>query len=439
MKPGRREGSQRSLLERSTLLNELEAPPLAGWAIAFGILAVVLFLIWASFAVVEEVAQAPGLIGGNVEAARVQHPTGGVVAQVLVREGSEVSSGDTLLVFDPVDTNTALAQSRTERISLQSQRIKLNALLSGKRANFSQLGEIALAVADQKRLYESELEATTSKETILRIQAAQKRSELDSLDARTAAAGRQLTLAREDLAIRSSLAERGTIPRTQVIAVEREVANIEAEVKSIPSVRSKTLQELAEIDARRTEYHAERVNRYSDELASVNVRLAQLDETEKNLLHGAGSLEVRSPIDGYILGLAVAGKGEVVRSGTTIASIVPKEKGYRAEIRVSPKDIGAIQPGLRVRLKISAYPFDRFGGFKGRISEVSASTLTGNDGAPYYRSIATVEGRELAKAEPLALIPGMVLTAEIVTGERTIMQYILKPIFASAQEAFRER
>ena len=328
MKIKRKSRSQRSLLERSTMLDELDGPPLATWAVAFGILVVVLFVAWSAFAVVEEVAQAPGAIGAAEEAVRVQHPSGGVIAEIFVHEGSRIQAGERLLRFDPVVSDSVLAQSRFERLSLVARRIKLKALIANNQADFAPLGDDGSgAAADQKRLFEAELGAAKVKESILELQEAQKRSEIENLDARFSDVEKQLVLAKEDRAIRVGLAERGTVPRTQVIVVEREVASLEAELNKLPADRRRAQDALAEVDARRQEYRAERMNRYSDELAAVNDRLNQLDESAKSLEHGAGSLEVRSPIDGYVLGLGVAGKGEVVRPGEVIASIVPKEKG----------------------------------------------------------------------------------------------------------------
>jgi adhesin transport system membrane fusion protein len=437
--PSRRRRAS-ALLDRSVLLDEREGPPLVRGALLFGSIVVALFVLWSAFADLEEIELASGEIVPADDTIKVQHPTGGMVVAILVEEGKLVRAGDTIMRIDATDSESQRIQLRSQLYALKAQRSRLIAQTAGRAPDFSSLPpEASIFVEDQRALFNaSQAQASLSLE-ILESQEGQARMEIERVAGRRKALGRQVALAEEDAAISRELVDQGMAARPELLAKLKVFEGLIEENESLAAEADKAEERLGEISSRIREFRASQIKQGKSELASVNERIAQAETSLSRLETSAGRLELQAPVTGMVHAINYRSPGSVIPPGAVIMELIPTGKMPNAQIRINPSGIGTVNVGHPTRLKISAYPYDRYGAFKGTLNSISPTTFIGGDGKPYYRGIVRIDGRELEHAETLDLVPGMTLSAELLIGKKTLLQYLLKPIFASAREAFREK
>jgi adhesin transport system membrane fusion protein len=250
---------------------------------------------------------------------------------------------------------------------------------------------------------------------------------------------KQISLAEEELALAKAKMEGGLTSREELLSRYRALESLRGDAESYAAEEQKAVERKTEAESKIREYTAALSSSAKKELASVNERIAETESGLFRLETSSGRLEVLAPVSGLIHALAYKTAGTVLSAGALVTEIIPVGDNPKAQIRIDPKSIGSVHPGLAAKIKVSAYPSDRYGAFRGRLAEVSPTTFIGNDGKPYYRGIVEISGRELEDSGPLDLVPGMTLTAELRTGSKTLLDYLLKPIFASARESFREK
>ncbi len=430
----------KQLLDRSILLDESESPPFLWGILIFLCAVVVLFIIWASLVRIEEVETAVGEVVSSEEVVKIQHPIGGVITELLVKEGSIVKSGDVLMRLDSRDTDAVREQALSKLLSLYAQNERLSAILEKRNPDYSKTApEASVFVKDQTALYKTytdkyqQLKKTWANQIKqLDLQIVQLKEQQDSIN-------RQIDLAEQDSELANTMYNKGSLSKSDLLSKMRTLESLREKEIILESSILKTEQTKQELDDSFRNQEITMISGVQDEYAGVNEQIAYYEAQVKRGSLVSDRHEVVTPTDGVVHGLLYTAAGMVVSPGATMMEILPAGLNNKVLARIDPKSIASVSYGTAARLKISAYPSDQYGAFIGKLTELSVSTFKTAGGYTYYSGMITIESRELIDGEQLLLLPGMVVDVEFITGKKTLMQYLLKPIFSSAREAFHEK
>ena len=390
-----------------------------------------------------EVAFAPGAIKPYGEVVELRHVTGGSVVQVTRRAGDPVEAGDVILKLDDSEITAELRRMRDRRAHLRLQRAKLTALLDGRRrlppahiAGSSSPDQIAAAQA----LLDADRLETAAKVRNLRDQASRHRAEAKSKKLEIEGLSDEIATYEERIAMLAELIQKGAASKAQLLGLRGQYA--EARSRRFAASGAVQAAELAAaaIALDIEELFAERRLAWSRELADVSI---ELDDIENRIAADDERLTrmtVVSPIKGLVQALGVAAPGGVIGQGGLAASIVPIGDELVAEVQVSPDDIGHIAVGHDARVRISTFDTDKFGEINGVVSTISPTSFETESGERYFSAQLTLDhvtgeinGRQVA------LTPGMIVTAEIKTGAKSVLRYLFKPVVNAIDNAFVER
>ncbi len=403
---------------------------LAAAALVFG------FIGWAQVTRLPEISIAQGEVTTAVAAAPVQHLEGGIVEAVLVREGEPVAQGQPLLRMHDTGPRAELAQLATRRAVLELQRARLLALAEGRGMARTD-GPLA---APQLAALESRLAVLADRLAAMTEQAGQRRAEVASLEAQAVAVARQLAIFQDELATRQALARDGLTTRIAVLEAQRMVLGAGADHERLGNQAVAARRALAEAEARIAEMRSQAVDEARQEAARVSLELAETHETMSRLADRAERTLLRAPADGVVRGLAVHRPGSVLQPGQLVAEVLPDAAALVVDARIAPRDIGFVAVGQRVEVKVQAFDFSRFGTVRGVVERISAGSFHDEQRQPYYRARVRLDQAHVGRNPALArLAAGMTVQADITTGSKTVMQYLLKPIYASVATAFTER
>jgi len=402
----------------------------------------VAFFAWASWAELKEVTRGEGKVIPSRQVQVVQNLEGGIVAEILVREGDVVERGEVLLRIDNVRAASELRESRQRWLALQGALGRLRAEVEGVPLSFSAeiLRDAPEVAASERALYRARAEALRSELDVLGSQAVQREQELVELSTRLEQLERSHALAREELAITEPLAASRVVSKVQLLRLQREVNDLAGELEAIrlalPRAEAALREARRRIEERRLGFRAEAQR----ELTAVRAEAAALQEVITAEADMVERTEVRSPVRGTIKQLLVNTVGGVVQPGADLVEIVPLEDNLLVEARVRPADIAFLRPGQPAVVKVSAYDFAIYGGLDAVVEDISADTITDERGDSFYRVRVRTRDSALHEAgEPLPIIPGMTTQVDILTGEKTVLDYLLKPILLAKERALRER
>lgn len=409
-------------LAKSILLEESGNPILVRVAIWFSLSMIVLFIIWASLTRLDEVASAPGVIVPSGQVQQVQHIEGGRIKELLVQEGELVEKGQVLMRLDALEHETQFQQWQDKRGALLYQHERLLAFIEGRSPDFSNLSISPAYILEAKGAGPSAKEG-------LEHQINQAKAELAELNARESTLRSKAKIFKEEFSIAEGLYKDGLLSRANLLALERQYAEINGEVEQIPAQRNR-------IETKIAGFRDQAVI----DLEAIKNELTQIQEEIRRRERLVALSEIRAPAAGVVLGMKTHTIGGVIAAGDTILEIVPRDRKLIAEVQISPADIGHIKVGQPVTIKFTSYDFARYGGIEGTLERISASTLVDEGASPFFKGVVAFEGDNLnSRQGQLPVLTGMTLIADIRTGDKTVMEYILKPIYASSQSALRER
>jgi membrane fusion protein, adhesin transport system len=398
---------------------------------------------WASWASLDEVTRGDGRVIPSSQVQVVQNLEGGIVAAMLVREGEIVERGQVLLRIDNVRAASDYRESRKRYLALLGSLARLRAEVTGSdQLAFADevLSEAAEVVSNESALFQARKVALRNEVSVLESQVEQRDQELAELRHRLAQLERSLALAREELAMTEPLAARGVVSKVEALRLRRQVNDLEGELDavrlSIPRIESARREGLQRIEERTSTFHATSQR----ELTAVQAEVEALREAiaaEEDRVQRTG---VRSPVRGTVKQVMVHTVGGVVQPGADLVEIVPLEDTLLIEAQVRPADIAFLRPGQPAVVKITAYDFAIYGGLAATVEDISADTIVDERGERFYRIRVRTEEAVLERAgEPLPIIPGMTAQVDILTGEKTVLDYLLKPILRARDHAMRER
>ncbi len=403
---------------------------------------VVMFFAWASWATLDEVTRGEGRVIPSSQVQVVQNLEGGIVSAILVREGEVVERGQVLLRIDNVRAASDLREHRKRYLALLGALARLRAEVADTDLTFApevlaDAGEVARA---EGALFDARQQALASELAILRMQALQREQELAELQRRLAQLEGSHELALEELKITEPLAAKRIVPQVDLLRLKREVNDLAGELETtrlgIERVKSAADEADRRIEDKALSFRAEAQR-------ELTVVRAEADALEEQIAADADRVQrtdVRSPVRGTIKQLFVNTVGGVIQPGEDLVEIVPLEDTLLVEAKVRPADIAFLRPGQPATVKVTAYDFSIYGGLDAVVEGISADTITDEEGERFYRiRVRTTEGTLDKAGEPLPIIPGMTTEVDILTGEKTVLDYLLKPILRAQHRALRER
>lgn len=424
----------------------------ADWAIAeqtpkgariviwLSVASLVILLLWSAFAVLDEVTRGEGKVIPSRQIQILQSMDGGIVSEILAREGQTVKVGDLLLKVDPTRMVSSLRENQSQYLALLAKGARLRALAEGSR--FVPPDEVvkqAPEIVEQERtLYESrraELDATIG---VARQQSTQRSQELISVRARREQAAQSYTLTARELEMTRPLVRTGAVSDVELLRLERDVARYRGERDSANSDIPRLESAVAEANRKIQEVELTFRNVARSELSEVNAKLSALSEGSTALEDRVKQTEIRSPVNGTVKQLKVNTVGGVVQPGKDVIELVPSDDALLLEAKVLPRDIAFLRPGQKALVKFTAYDFAVYGGLEATLEQIGADSVVDEKGNAYFvvrvRTLSNTIGQQ-----KLPIIPGMVAEVDILTGKKTVLSYLLKPILRAQAKALTER
>lgn len=428
-------------ISQSLALEEPALPKLLRFSILSLSGAVFCFIAWASLTDVKEIARAEGQVIPSGYSQLVQHLEGGLVREILVHEGDFVQAGQLLLRLDGAGTEEDLSEQKEAVKARMLQAERLHALLEQRAPDFSKAGATPAQTLEQQRMYNSMRDAWQTERGVLEEQIAQKEKALERIKQAHATAIANLTLARESRGIYATLSEEKLAPRSLYLQKQAEYNTRNGDAISFARQAEEAQKELHEYLSRLKALAAQQRDSAYSELHTLESELAQAREDLKKRSARVDRLEVRAPVMGYVKGLKVNTIGSVIPAGQTLMEIVPVDEQLVVEVRIPPQEIGRVATGQAVRVKVDSYDYVRFGTIEGTLESISAMTFTDEARREDYYKGRVRLSQNFAGSVPSMnpVIPGMTVDADIVTGEKSILGYLLKPIRSALYNAMTEQ
>lgn len=400
-----------------------------------------MFIGWAGMTNVNEVTRTNGEIIPSGYAQIVQHLEGGIIAEIMVEEGDLVEQGEVLVRMGAIGAEQDLGSLEERQTTLQLQAERLRALAYDETPDFSEYtGDNAEAVSYQQRLLDTALQAYRAEMKVLQDQLEQRKQSLARLQGEQETAQTELAAGQEQLEMRRPLVESGSVSRAELIDAEREVNQLEGNLRSIAGRISEAENAISEAESRIQTLEAQTRDKALQELEEVETRIAQNIETLGKLEGRVDRQAIRAPVRGLVQGLRVNTIGGVIGPGEPIMEIVPLDRTLIVEAQIPPREIGNLKVGQPARIKVSAFDFSRHGVIEGKLEFLSATTFVNEQNQSFYKGrIKLATDHVGPNPDRNLILPGMTVQADIITGEKTVLAYLLKPIHTSLDTAFRER
>ncbi|UTF61351.1 HlyD family type I secretion periplasmic adaptor subunit [Gilvimarinus sp. DA14] len=418
----------------------IQQAPVRARGLLYAMLFIVIALIvWASMAYIDEVARGQGKVIPSSQTQIVQSFDGGVVQEILVDEGQVVEKGDVLMRIDPTRFLSSLRENQAQYLSLRAKAARLKALVSGAPLEIpAEVMDTEPALADNENtLYQSNLEQLYQQTSQAEAQLNQRKEELNEIEARLTQVERAFELSSQELAVTRPLLGSGAISEVEVLRLERDVANAEGELNQARAQRERVLAAIAEARNKLEQVTLSAKNEWREELSEALAKLSTLSESSAGLADRVKYADIRAPVRGTVQRLFINTEGGVVQPGSEVLEMTPLDDQLLIEAKIPPKDIAFLRPGQEAMVKFTAYDFTVYGGLEGQLEHISADTITDEDDQTYY--LVRVRTREASFDEALPIIPGMTAQVDILTGKKTILSYLLKPILRAKQNALTER
>lgn len=425
----------------------VDRPPRSWTYIILIVVGVLLaFLLWANWAEVDQISRAEGKVIPSGKIQVVQSAEAGVVTDILVRSGEQVTAGQLLIRLD--DTNTASSAGEVEArvLALQAQVERLRIESSGQLASDYICSDLVSAQAPEVcaaeiELLKSRLTSLAGTTEVLAQRVEQRQRELNEVAANKARLQGNLDFARQRLDLIAPMADRGLAARTDLLALQGEVSDLTGQIAGSDESTAGLTAALREAQLQVQQADQQFRQEALSELTQHRAELASAEQQLRGAADRVTRTELRSPVDGIVNSIDVTTIGAVVTAGARLLDIVPKSDFLLVEARLKPSDVAFVIPGQLARIKFTAYDFSVYGGVDGVVDNVSANSIVDeNTRETYYLVTVRAERTTLDyRDQELALLPGMVTTVDIITGKHSILQYLLKPINKVQQEALIER
>ncbi|MBV6288591.1 HlyD family type I secretion periplasmic adaptor subunit [Pseudomonas aegrilactucae] len=399
-------------------------------------------LIWAKFAVLDEVTMGEGKAIPSSKVQVIQNLEGGIVTEIFVREGQMVNKGDTLLRLDDTRFLSNKGESEADRYALTAQVERLSAEAEGRPFQLSEevRSKAPQVAEDELSLFQSRQRRLNSEKQTLSEQLRQKTQELAEFRSKLEQYRSGLALLQQELNMSTPLVGSGAISPVEILRLKRSAVEARGSLNATSLAIPRAEAAVAEIRSKIEESEAGFRSEAAKELNDKRTELSKITATSIAIDDRVTRTTVVSPVHGIIKLLKVNTIGGVVQPGSDLLEIVPLEDNLLIEAKVRPQDVAFLHPGQTAMVKFSAYDYTIYGGLKARLELIGADTVTDDKGNAFYLIQVRTDKNHLGgDSKPLLIIPGMTATVDIITGHKSVLDYLLKPVLKARTEALRER
>jgi adhesin transport system membrane fusion protein len=407
------------------------------WAV---ILLAVTFIVWASVSEVEQVTRGQGKVIPASQIQVVQNMEGGILAELHVNVGDSVTKDQILLKIDETRFVSSLEQNRAKSGSNRAKAARLLAEANGSPTFNAPADTPASIVASERALFESRKAELRQGMEIKQSQIDQRQNELKELTTRLRELSKTYEMYQKEIRLTKPLVSKGAVSEMEVLQLERKAGEMQGDIEtirqSIPRIQSKIEESRAALSELRLNF----ANKAKAEYHEVSSQLGEDTASSLALKDRLNRTLVRSPVNGTVNRILVNTVGGVIQPGMNLVEIVPTGGSLLIETRIKPADIAFLRPNQKAMVKFSAYDYTIYGGLDAKLEQIGADSITDEKKESYYLVTLRTDKNYIGNKEnPLPIIPGMVATVDILTGKKTILSYLLKPVLKAKYMALRER
>jgi adhesin transport system membrane fusion protein len=400
-------------------------------------------VVWMSMAALDEVTPGVGKVIPSRQIQIVQNLEGGIVAEILTREGDEVAAGQVLMRIDATVAGASFREQEEAYLPLLASVARLQAEAEGREPVYPPdlaraRPEIVQREGELYRARKTELDSVVS---VLTQQRAQRAQEVEELQGRLRGARESYELVKKEYDLTAPLVKQGLVAQVELLRLERQLSDFTAQISTANANIPKARAGMAEIDQRMRERRDNFRTEALKELADRRAKLASIQENMTARRDRMERAELRSPVKGIVKQLHANTVGGIIQPGQDVISIVPLEDSLLVEAQVNPRDVAFLHPGQPAKVKLTAYDFTVYGGMDAELESISADTITDKQGNSFYLIRVRTLKNTLSRpnGESLPIIPGMIAQVDILTGKRTVLDYLVKPFIKARYTALRER
>jgi membrane fusion protein, adhesin transport system len=398
------------------------------------------FIAWAAVTPIDEVAIANGQVIPTGFIKSVQHLEGGIISEINIHEGDTVKEGQALIVLDGKAAQSELEQALAKEAALKIRAERLRAFGLEQKPNFAEyIKRYPNLVEDQQSIYDMQVRNRNDQRAVIEKQQEQQKALLNIQLGQEKDLKKELSIQEEQLAADKVLLNKQLTTRTKYRETDVKVSNVRKELDQVLNQMQQTHQAIAESDNKLTELSTRLRNDALTEMGNVTGEIAQVKESITKLQDKVQRLIISAPVAGIVKGLKTNTLKGVIQPGEEILQVVP-DNAMEIEAQINPKDVGNTEPGQNVTIKVSAYDYARFGTIEGKLRAISASTFLDENKKPYYKAFISMDQLYVGKNPKVNRVSiGMTVQAEIHTGVKTLLQYLIKPVYNAVKSSFRER
>lgn len=402
-----------------------------------------LFIVWANFAKLDEVTRGDGKVVPSSQVQALQSLEAGIVEEFLVKEGDEVEVGQVLMRLSDIEASSDLGANKARYLGLLASITRLQAEAEGKTTvEFPKevVEGAPQSVTEELNAFRANQQQLQGQTNIFQQQLVQREQEVRELNSRVTDARGIIRLQEEEMEMIRPLVEKGSAPKLELLQLERTVKERNSELNTYLSGLPRARAAVREARARIQDIKSTAQAQAQTELSARLIEMTEIKERLSALTERKTRTELKSPVNGIIQELTVNTVGGVVRPGEDLIKIVPKDDQLIIEAKVRPADRAFIHPGQKAVIKLTAYDFSIYGGLEGELNYISQDTFEDEQGNVYYTTrLRTKKNHLIHNGEIKPITTGMVASVDILTGEKTVMQYLLKPLIKTLDNAMNER
>lgn len=405
-------------------------------------LLVLVLIVWSGFAEVDELVRGQGKVIPSRQLQVVQNLEGGILNEIYIEEGQQVKKGQVLMKLDDTQFNSKFQERKQAQNAIQGNIARLQAELSGLETIVfpAQLRKEFPEIVDQQiQLFNHRQAQLNASVRLLDLQIKQQQQALEKSQFELEQAKQQQKLAEKELAILKPLLREGVVSAMELIRAEKEALKAKSDASTLEYSLPKFATLIEELKDKQAQLAINFKADAQKELNGYQEELAQISQSSGALEDRVERTQVRSPVNGTIKQIMLNTEGGVVQPGMDLVSIVPLEDSLLIETKIRPSDIARLYPGQKAMVKFTAYDFTVYGGLEAELVHISADSISHEDRDSFYLVRVKTFQNNLGTAEnPLPIIPGMIAEVDILTGKKTLMNYLLKPILKAKQVALSE-
>jgi HlyD family type I secretion membrane fusion protein len=410
-------------------------------AVYFTLALFVAAIIWASVTEVNEVTVAKGEVVPKGYIHNIQHLEGGLVSDILVRNGDRVTKGQLLIKFAAPASQPDYEQLAIRQASLKLKLARIAAIKQQQSPDFGAMGkQYPELAAKEQASYQAQIRSNANEKAVLQSQIKQRQTELNKQQNRVLSLQKEISLLQKQVSMREHLSKRNLVSKTELLDMKSRLANLESQRRSAQDNIAVARAAISEATYRLNEFDSQLQKENEFEVAEITEQLAEIAKSLVKARDKVERLNVYAPIEGIVQGLRINSINTVIKPGEIILKLVPLNDKLLVEAKIMPEEIGHIHIGQPTEVRVDSYDATRFGFINGEVSQISPSTYLDERREPYYLSRIELEKNYVGDIPgQMKIIPGMTVKVNMITGSKTIMAYLLKPVTRGFSNAFQER